>query len=292
MMVGTTAHRRRASARSSAPSMSCVGRQPELGPEHRHRRAQHLEGRPFLRHLGEHGRQPRGEVALGGHGGGEAARRVRVGELALEEQVPDVFERTRGGEVDGGVLAVVEEALLAPHVAQRRLRRHHALEAGRDLGPVLLGGAQPGHAHEVPQRHHTDEVVPVDDGQMPVLVMSQAGPGRVHLFVGPEDVGVGRHPHLDGLGLRRGRRRRGPQEVALGQDAGHLGAVGDDDRPDARGAHGTGRRGQRRARFARHDGRRHEVTDDGGHGGTPFSRRPAGLGGHLHVAPVPPVCKC
>ena len=226
MIVGTTAHSRSAWARSSAPSMSWVGRHPSSAPEQRHRRAQDLERRASLRHLRQHRRQAAGQARAGRPPRRRIAAPVGpVGELSFEQQVPHVLERSPRRQVDRRVLAVVEEALLAADVAQRGLRRHDPLEPGGDLGPVLVGGAQPRHAHEVAQRHHADELVAVDHRQVPVLVMRQAGPGGVDLLVGPEHVGVGRHPHLDGLGAGRRHRRGRPQQVALGQDAGDLGRV-------------------------------------------------------------------
>ena len=110
--------------------MSCVGRQPELGPEHRHRGAQHVERGTAARERG----QQRAEA--GGHGAplphlfGEGRRGCRVGEVAPEQQVPDVFERARLRQVDGRVLPVVEEALLPTDVADGRLGHHDAFEAG------------------------------------------------------------------------------------------------------------------------------------------------------------------
>ncbi len=194
-------------------------------------------GEPSLRHLRQHRRQPGRNVAQLRHLGDEPARLARVGELSLEQQVPHVLERAPRRQVHRRVLAVMEEALLAPDVAQGGLRRHDTLEPGGDLGPVFVRRTQPRHPHEVAQRHHADELVIVDHRQVPVLMVRQAGPGGVDLFVGPEHVGVGRHPHLDGLGARRRRRGGGPQQVTLGQDAGDLAAFGDDHRADPGVAH-------------------------------------------------------
>ncbi len=239
---------------------------PQLGAEQRHRRAEDLEGRSSSRHVGQHPGQPGGKGPEAGHLGREPTRRTGVGELALEEQVPDVLERSPRRQVDGRVLAVMEEPLLAPDVAQCCLGRHDPLQPGGNLGPGLVGRAQAGHPHEVAQRHHAHELVVLDHRQVSVLVMGQAGPGGIDLFVGPEHVGVRRHPHLDGLDAGRRRRRRGAEQVALGQDAGHLAAFDDDDRTDAGVAHGVGGVGQRRPRLTGHRGGRHQVTDNGRHG--------------------------
>ncbi len=48
-------------------------------------------------------------------------------------QVPDVLKRALLSELGRVVLAVVEEAFLPSHVADRRLGDLHALEATRDL---------------------------------------------------------------------------------------------------------------------------------------------------------------
>ena len=60
--------------------------------------------------------------------------------------MPDVLERALLGQLDRRVLPVVEEALLAAHVADRRLGHHHAFEAGRDVPARLAGGPDAGHA--------------------------------------------------------------------------------------------------------------------------------------------------
>ncbi len=263
---------------------------PELGAEKRHGAAQDLEGRALLRHVRQHPRQAGGQGAQLRHLAREPARLVLVGELSLEQQVPDVLERSARRQVDGGVLAVMEEPFLPPHITQGGLRRHHTLEPGGDLGAVLVRGAQTGHPHEVAQRHHADELVTVDDGEVPVLMMRQAGPGRVHLLLGPEHVGVGRHPHLHRLGARRGGRGGGPQQVALGQDAGDLAPFGHDDRADPGVADGVGRVGQRRPGFAGHGRGRHEITDDGRHGHGPLPAGfPPGVGARRRGGP-PPSC--
>ena len=91
---------------------------------------------------------------------GELRERLQlgvVGQLALDEQVPDLLERAAAGQLDGVVAAVVEEALLAAHVADRGLGDGDALEAaGREpwrRGPRRL------HLLDVRDPHH------VADGQ-------------------------------------------------------------------------------------------------------------------------------
>jgi hypothetical protein len=93
----------------------------------------------------------------------------------------------------------VEETFLAPHVAHCRLGHDDALEPRRYLGPAFGRGADTGQTHEVAQRDHADQVALLDDGQMPVVVCRQAGPGAVHLFVRTEHVGMGGHPEPDAL---------------------------------------------------------------------------------------------
>ena len=81
-----------------------------------------------------------------------------VGQLALEQQVPDVFERALLREVDGAVLAVVVEAFEAAHVADGRVGDDDAFEALRDFVRLRVGGLDHRDAHEVAHRHDADEL--------------------------------------------------------------------------------------------------------------------------------------
>ena len=144
MIVGTTAHSRSA----WAPQLGVVdvmGRSPpQLGAEERHRGAQDLERGAPARHLRQQRRQPGRKGPEARHLRREPARLAGVGELALEQQVPDVFERSPRREVDGRVLAVVEEALLAPDVAHRRSpppRRPRARRGSRSRARPRGAGA-------------------------------------------------------------------------------------------------------------------------------------------------------
>ena len=168
--------------------------------------------------------------------------------------MPDVLERALLGQLDRRVLPVVEEALLAAHVADRRLGHHHALEPGRHVPARLAGGPDAGHRHEVAQRHDADAAVAFDDRQVAVVVRGQAGPGRVGPLVGPEHVGAGGHPEADLLAVGVALAGRGPEEVALGEDADDLAVVGHHDRAGVGLLHGPGRRGQGVVRGARHRG--------------------------------------
>ena len=110
----------------------------------------------------------------------------------------------------GRVLAVVVEALLPADVAHRGLGHHHPLETPGHVGAGLVGRTDLGHGQQVADRDHADQVPAVDDREVPVVVMGQAGPGRAHLLVGPSDVGVGGHPPADRLGRRVGAARPRP----------------------------------------------------------------------------------
>ena len=83
-----------------------------------------------------------------------------VGQPALEQQVPDVFERPRLREVDGAVLAVVVEAFEAAHVADGRVGDDDAFEALRNFVRLRVGGLDHRDAHEVAHRHDADELLP------------------------------------------------------------------------------------------------------------------------------------
>ena len=134
MIVGTTEHSRRVWARSSAPSMSSVGRHPSSAPRSDTALRRTSKGEPFPAIAGSIAARPGGNAAQLRHLGGEPARLVPVGELSLEQQVPDVLERSPRRQVDGRVLAVMEEPLLPADVTEGGLRRHHSLEPGGELG--------------------------------------------------------------------------------------------------------------------------------------------------------------
>ena len=119
--VGTTAQSRSAWARSSSWSMSWVGRHPSSAPSNETAVRRTSSGGPIGRGTGSTAATPVGELAQAGHLGGEAPPAGPVGQLAVEEQVPDVLERASCGQL-GRVLAVVVEALEAPDVADRSRR--------------------------------------------------------------------------------------------------------------------------------------------------------------------------
>ncbi len=240
----------------------------ELGAEHGHGGAQHVQRRPERsqrrQQRAEAGRQrppPPHLVAEGGRG-------RRVGQFAAEEEVPDVLERARLGQLDGGVLPVVEEALLAADVADGRLGHDDTLEPGRDVPARLGGGPDAGDPHEVAQRHDADAAVALDHREVAVVVGGEAAPRRVHPLVGTEDVGPRGHPQpyplVAGVAGSGGR----PQQVPLGEDADHLAVVGDDDGAGGGALHHPGRLRQGVVGAARHGGGGHEVAHDGFHAST------------------------
>ena len=252
------------SASSSAPDV--VRRAPtELGRQHRDRGAQDVERGAAAGQRRQQRAEPRRQGAPPAHLVAERRRGGCVGQLAPEEEMPHVLERPLLGQVDGRVLAVVEEALLPADVADRGLGHHDALEPGRYVAARLGGGTDARHAHEVAQRHHADALVAVDDGEVAVVVRGQARPGRIDPLVGAEHVGPGRHPqgHLLAPGIAG--PDGGPQQVPLGEDAHDLAVVGHDDRTGVGVLHHAGRLGQGDVGRAGHGRRRHEVSHDGFH---------------------------
>ena len=192
-------------ARPRGPRPRCAGRR----------------GDPRDGHRGQEPARPGGSSASSATSRANAVDGRPVGELAVDQQLPHVLEGPARGQVDGRVLAVVEEALLSAHVTDRGLGDHHALEPPRHVGAVLVRRPEQGRGQQVAERHHADQVAAVDHGQMAVVVVGQARPGRAGLLVGAEHVGVGGHPEPHRLGRGVGRGRRGPQQVALGEDPDH-----------------------------------------------------------------------
>ncbi len=85
-----------------------------------------------------------------------------VGQGPVEQQLPHVLQRPVGGQLDGRVLPVVEEALLAPDVAHRGLGHHDAFEPPGHVGAHFVGRTDLGHGQQVPDGHHADQLAPVD----------------------------------------------------------------------------------------------------------------------------------
>ena len=227
------------------PGADVVRRAPALfRAEERDRGAQHVEWRSPRRQSRQQGAEPRGERPPPPDLIAELGRGRRVGQLAAEKQMPHVLERPRLGQVDGRVLPVVEEALLAPHVPDGGLGDDDALEARRHVPARLGGGPDAGDAHEVSQRHDADAAALLHDGEVAVVVRREAGPRRVDPLAGTEHVRPGGHPQPDLLEARIARRGRGPQQVALGEDADDLALVGHDDRPRVGALHRQGRHRQ------------------------------------------------
>ena len=131
-----------------------------------------------------------------------------------------------------------------PDVADRRLGDHHPFEAPGHLGRRFSGRAEEGDTKQIAHRDHADHGTVFDNGQVTVVMVREAGPGGTGILVGSECVGVGGHPQVHRLDGWLGAGRSRPQKIALGEDAGHLGAVGDDHRTDGRLVHLLGRCGQ------------------------------------------------
>jgi hypothetical protein len=169
---------------------------------------------------------------------------------AAKEQVESLGAKFIAVEDDE--FRAAETALLAPDVADGGLGHHHPLKSGRDVPAGLGGRADAGHAHEVTQGDHAQQLAVLDHGQVAVVVGGQAGPGGIDLLIGSEDVGVRRHPERDRLVGGRGGRGGGPQQVSLGEDADDLAELGHDDRPGVGVLHGVGGEGERVGRGAGH----------------------------------------
>ena len=167
--------------------------------------AQDVERRSHRSQSGKHGGQTSGDGAETGHLGDEPLRTRPVGELAVEQELPDVFERSSCGQVGGRVLAVVEEPFLSAYVADRGLGHYHPFEAPGHVGADLVGRPDLGHGQEIPDGHHPDQLAVVDDREMAVVVVGESRPCLDHLVVEGQDIGVGGHPPPDRFG-RGGRR--------------------------------------------------------------------------------------
>ena len=114
----------------------------------------------------------------------------------------------------------------------------------------------------VADRHDADQLAVVDHRDVAVAVRRRGcrtRPGRRRS--GATVSGVGRHP-LGDLGRRRvGAGRRGPHQVALGEDADGQPGVDDDDRAHAPLDHPGRRLGQVVRRRRGQDVRRHDLGD-------------------------------
>ena len=106
------------------PTAPCAGRPAGRGPE------------PGRRRPGPPRRGRRAGAAPAATSAAKAARARPLGQGPVDEQGPHVLEGAALGQLDPGVLAVVEEPLLAPHVADLGLGHHHPLQAG--TGPCEL----------------------------------------------------------------------------------------------------------------------------------------------------------
>ena len=243
-----------------------VGRTPaELGAEERHGGPQHVEWRAAPADSRQHSAETGREGAALSHFRRERGSGGRIGELAAEQEMPGVLERALLGQLDGGVLPVVEETLLAPHVADGRLGHHHTFEPRRDVAALLAGRPDACHRHEIAERHDPHTAATLDHRQVAVVVRGQAGPRRVGAFVGAQHVGAGGHPEADLLTARSPFAGRRPQQVALGEDADDLAVIGHHHRAGRGLLHGSGRPGQGLVVGARHRGGGHEITHDGFH---------------------------
>ena len=149
--------------------MSCVGASPAPTPARETAVRQHVERRPPA----GQGRQQRGEPRWHGACSRRRTSSAKAAEVAASGSSPrknrcQTSSRERVGEVDGRVLAVVEEALLATHIADGRLGDHHALQTGRHV-PARLGCradacdphevTEGDDAHAAPALHHRRMVV-------------------------------------------------------------------------------------------------------------------------------------
>ncbi len=207
--------------------------EPEGGAVLRERRAQRVERHEHLarvRDLGQHVGDRGRDHAAGSDVGGEGLALVeRDRQPAFEHQLPDVLDRTRLGQVDRAVLAVVVEAFEAAHVADGGVGHDDALEPLRHLVRLGIGGLDHRDAHEVAHGDDPDQLETVDHRDVPVAPLGEAREGRTGLDRRTRGVGIGGHPfrHLG----RGGVRARGGEadHVALGEDPDRAVIVIDDD---------------------------------------------------------------
>jgi hypothetical protein len=174
------------------------------------------------------------------HLGSERAPLGERRQPALEHEEPHVLERPALGELDRVVLAVVVEALEPADVADGGLGDHDPFEAPGDLVGEVVGRLDLCHPHDVAHRDDANEAVAVDDGNVAVAVLGEAGEGGRRVDVGCDAVGVGGHPFADGVG---GRSRAGgdpANEVAFGEDPDRTFAVDDDDGTNSLLTHASG----------------------------------------------------
>ena len=194
-----------------------------------------------------------------------------VGQLALVEEVPHVLDRTRLGELDCVVLPVVVEAFEAANVADRGLGDHDAFQTARHVLREMLGRLDLGDAHQVAHRHDADELVAVDDRDVPIAVLGERGERGGRLDVGRDRIGVGRHPVGDGLGADACGGEA--HQITLGEDADRASVVDDDHGADTLGTHPLGC-GRHRLVGRRRDGRvTHDLADSPRFGTAPARRR-------------------
>jgi hypothetical protein len=208
-----------------------------------------------------------------------------VGQLAVHQQRPHVLEGALLGEVDGGVLAVVEEALGAAHVADARVGDHDALEPAGRVDRGFAGRADRRHLHQVAHRQDADEGVALDHGDVAVAATGEGVEGDVDRHRRVDGVGGGGHPLADGGPPGVDAGGGGTDEVALGEDAdGQPGLADHHDRPDAGEDHGIGGGGDGLRGGGGDDRRAHELADQDRAG-----RPGTGGGDGVHGSTLTPV---
>ena len=176
--------------------MSCEARKPSRGAVLRERGAQCVERHEHLtgpcdrgEHVGDRGRDHASGPDVGREGFALFERRR---EPALEQQLPDVFDRPRLREVDRAVLPVVVEAFEAADVADRRVGDDDTFETLRHLVRLRVGGLDHRDAHEVAHRHDPDEFPAgavtgaVDDRDVPVAALGETRERGARLDIGSD----------------------------------------------------------------------------------------------------------
>ena len=219
------------------------GRMPRSAAAERQRRAQAVER---LARQGDR-RQHRADDAAGIArkrsdlvGEGVPLPRL-VGQRAVDHQPPHVLERTLLGELDGRVLAVVVEALVAADVADLGVGDDHALQAAGHLGRPDLGDA-----HEVAQRHDADQLAARDHRHVAVATLAHRRQGVRRLDGRARSCRPGRHHLADRASPRRSAAgsRRTSRSVTMPTRSGAVARP----RPSRRGGRACAGRRRRAAR--------------------------------------------
>ena len=150
---------------------------------------------------------------------GECLQLRVVGQLALDEQMPDLLERAAARQFHGVVPAVVEEAFFAAYVADRGLGDRDTLEPpGREPGRrrpgrlYLLDVRDP---DDVADGEDAGDPLTVHHGEMPEATLPEDLEPLLHRVGHRHRHGVLGHDLLDACGGRVDAVAHRTEEVSL-----------------------------------------------------------------------------